>query len=130
MNGCLTIYFLIEMFLRVLTHRAFGENFKEFISSNILLKYMSYSLNLFLFSESFNVVDIIALTYSMLELILFYSGILFPNKVKILRMFIVLRLIRIFRFSKFSKGVNVKNNFLIIDNHHQNKQIFQRATSI
>jgi hypothetical protein len=43
----------------------------------------------------------------MFEICIFLVGVSIDTRVKILRMLIVLRMVRIFKFSTFSKGVNV-----------------------
>lgn len=43
----------------------------------------------------------------MFEIVIFLVGVNIDTRVKILRMLIVLRMVRIFKFSTFSKGVNV-----------------------
>lgn len=45
--------------------------------------------------------------YSAIENVLFLTGININDRIKILRMLIVLRLIRIFKYQTFSKGINI-----------------------
>ena len=58
-------------------------------------------------------IDMNALLYSIFEIIIYHTNTEIDTRVKILRMLVVLRLIRIFKFSTFSKGVNVFNKNII-----------------
>ncbi|CAD8212355.1 unnamed protein product [Paramecium octaurelia] len=88
-NSGVSGYFLVEYIFRVASYNAFDETLAEF------------------FKKPFNLVDILALVYSIIEQILYIVDVWVDPRIKVLRMLIVLRLIRIFKFSTFSLGVKI-----------------------
>ncbi|CAD8143233.1 unnamed protein product [Paramecium pentaurelia] len=88
-NSGVSGYFLVEYIFRVASYNAFDETLIEF------------------FKKPFNLVDILALVYSIIEQILYLIDLWVDPRIKVLRMLIVLRLIRIFKFSTFSLGVKI-----------------------
>ncbi|CAD8049458.1 unnamed protein product [Paramecium sonneborni] len=95
-NSGVSGYFLIEYILRMASYNAFEETLIEFIKS----KNVNYK-------EPYNLVDIFALLYSIIEQILYLLDIQVDPRIKVLRMLIVLRLIRIFKFQTFALGVKI-----------------------
>ncbi|CAD8046509.1 unnamed protein product [Paramecium primaurelia] len=95
-NSGVSGYFLVEYIFRVASYNAFDETLIEFFKSNFVTN-----------QEPFNLVDILALVYSIIEQILYLIDLWVDPRIKVLRMLIVLRLIRIFKFSTFSLGVKI-----------------------
>ncbi|CAK71000.1 unnamed protein product (macronuclear) [Paramecium tetraurelia] len=93
-NSGVSGYFVVEYAFRAATYNAFEESLIEFFKSNFVTN-----------KEPFNLVDILALVYSIIEQILYLIDVQVDPRIKVLRMLIVLRLIRIFKFSTFSLGV-------------------------
>ncbi|CAD8134130.1 unnamed protein product [Paramecium pentaurelia] len=88
-NSGVSSYFLVEYVFRLISYNAFDETLVEFLK------------------KPFNLVDILALIYSIIEQILYLIDVQVDPRIKVLRMLIVLRLIRIFKFSTFSLGVKI-----------------------
>ncbi|CAK62102.1 unnamed protein product (macronuclear) [Paramecium tetraurelia] len=95
-NSGVSGYFLVEYVFRVASSNAFDETLAEFFKSKLVTN-----------QEPFNLVDILALVYSIIEQILYIVDVWVDPRIKVLRMLIVLRLIRIFKFSTFSLGVKI-----------------------
>jgi hypothetical protein len=55
----------------------------------------------------YTVVDLIAIIYSGLEIILFFTDAQFDIRIKTLRIFAIIRLIRVFKHDSFTKGISV-----------------------
>lgn len=102
------IYF-IDFLIRVFIYNAFEETFWEFITRKTTPKLLVSQYNYLPNIDVGILVDLIALLYSGMEIIWYMVGNyeLLPILVKMMRVFVVGRLLRGFRLPIFNKGVDV-----------------------
>ena len=55
--------------------------------------------------EPYNFCDILALNYSIFEIAFFLGEVFLDQRIKVLRIFVISRLIRVFKYSTFNKGL-------------------------